>query len=381
MRIRCSSCGELHELSDMHVGHERPDPWFAVRPDERDGRWKIGSDLAVLDGERFFIRGVAEIPVHGEAQPYAWGVWAAVSEEDFRRYEAVFEVEARGGEPPFAGRMANQLPGYPQTLGLAVAVRPRAGLQRPAFTVDDAAHPLAVEQREGVYVERVLEMVSPALHGNGPEPRGAPRFATLEEDRWRVWDAIDAWAERRGVTWFPDEETRASVPIGAIAKLLWEIVASDEAGEADTHMERMWVHVDHREGEGDELLYSGTLANDPFNPGLTRFGTRVWFTPRHVVDVRAAEGQEPASAGAELRCGVHGPSFATRVCGHLFREQGRGFHTSGETDTPRPDAWCDACEAVRLREGGWTAAAEELAGITVACGTCYDIIEENNRRG
>lgn len=380
MKIRCASCDELHDLSDMHIGYERPDAWYAVRPDEREERWEIGSDFAALDGERFFIRGLLPIPVHGEAHAYAWGVWAAVDEAHFRRYDARYDDPDRFLEPPFSGRIANQLPGYPQTLGVPVTIRPGTGNDRPSFMVDDAAHPLAAEQRGGVYVERVLEMVSPILHGDGPEPRGTPRFATLEADRWRLLDVAESWGERTGPIWFPDGETQSSVPVGGLAKVLWEIVASDTEGRPDTHVERMWVNVDHRDGQGSGVLYSGTLANHPYNPGLTRFGTRVWFTPRHVADVQTVEGGPLASEQSEFRCRGHGASFPTYVCTHLWSETDQGFHTAdNDPGNPRPDAWCDRCEAMAAREG-WTDSVVDFADIVPACGTCYDIIEENNRR-
>ncbi len=381
MKIRCATCDELHDLSDIHIGYERPDAWFAVRPDERETRWEMDSDLAALDGERFFIRGLVAIPVRGEAHPYEWGVWAAVGEADYRRYDAAYDDPERHRLPAFPGRLATQLPGYPQTLGVPVTVRLGEGTSRPSFTVDDAAHPLALEQRDGIYVERLLEMVSPALHGAGPEPRGAPRFATLEADRWRLLDVEAAWRDRTGPIWFPDEDARASVPVGGGAKLLWEIVASDTEGRAATHVERMWVEVDHRAGEGSATLYAGTLANDPYNPGLTRRGTRVWFTPAHVADLYEQDGGSLASEGADTRCRTHGASFPTYLCTHLFSETGQGFNVADDPGNPRPDAWCDRCEAVLLREGGWTEAAEAFADVGLACGTCYDRMEANNRRG
>jgi len=381
MKIRCATCDELHDLSEMQLGYSRPDAWYAVHPEEREERWRADADLAVLEGERFFVRGVLLIPVRGEKQPYAWGTWAAVDEADFRRYRALYDDPDAHREPPFAGRIANQLPGYPQTLGLPVTIRLGGGSDRPSLTVDDADHPLAVEQRDGVYLERVLEMLSPTLHGSRPEPRGTPRLATLEADRWRLLDVVESWRARGPLIWFPDEETRSSVPLGAVAKLLWEIVASDTEVRAVTHVERMWVEVDHREGEGDELRYSGTLVNDPLNPGLVRWGTRAWFTPRHVVDVQVAEGQSLASDSAEARCQRHGPSFPTYLCGHLFRGTGLGFHAAEDPGNPRPDAWCDRCEEVRLREGGWTEGSESFADVGLACGACYDAIEARNRAG
>jgi len=43
---------------------------------------------------------------------------------------------------------------------------------------------------------------------------------------------------------------------------------------------------------------------------------------------------------------------------------------------PRGDAWCSACEEVRVREGGstgdWNERSEAFAGIKLLCGACYD---------
>ncbi|HYJ78298.1 MAG TPA: DUF2199 domain-containing protein, partial [Longimicrobiaceae bacterium] len=137
MKIRCVTCHELHDLSDMHIGYGRPDAWFAVRPDEREARWEIDADLAALDGEWFFIRGILPIPVHGEVDSYAWGVWAAVNEADFRRYEERYTDPEGHLEPPCPGRIAIQLPGYPQTLGVPVTIRLGRDTERPSFTVHD----------------------------------------------------------------------------------------------------------------------------------------------------------------------------------------------------------------------------------------------------
>jgi hypothetical protein len=78
-----------------------------------------------------------------------------------------------------------------------------------------------------------------------------------------------------------------------------------------------------------------------------------------------------------INCQTHGPQEETFVCEHLVKalDTGEmvGFFWSGE---PRGDAWCSACEEVRIREGGitgdWNERSEKFAKIKILCGACYD---------
>ena len=38
-------------------------------------RCELSSDVCVVDGKYFFVRGCIEIPVHGADEPFVWGVW------------------------------------------------------------------------------------------------------------------------------------------------------------------------------------------------------------------------------------------------------------------------------------------------------------------
>jgi hypothetical protein len=73
-------------------------------------------------------------------------------------------------------------------------------------------------------------------------------------------------------------------------------------------------------------------------------------------------------------CAEHGKGDATYVCRHLLLGQGVGFHQGlnpEEPDVLFPDAWCDACEAVRAEEGDWNERSEAVAGISLLCSACY----------
>jgi hypothetical protein len=76
-------------------------------------------------------------------------------------------------------------------------------------------------------------------------------------------------------------------------------------------------------------------------------------------------------------CDEHGEQQATCVCRHIIQtlrdEVPRGFWTSEDPDNPRPDAWCDECEAnVQAAGGEWNEESEALAGVSLLCGACYD---------
>jgi len=86
-----------------------------------------------------------------------------------------------------------------------------------------------------------------------------------------------------------------------------------------------------------------------------------------------------------VECSEHGAQQETFVCQHLLSSlktgQKVGFYWSSE---PRGDAWCDACEDVRIAEGGatgdWNQRSEGFAAIKVLCGACYDRVRELNER-
>ena len=84
-----------------------------------------------------------------------------------------------------------------------------------------------------------------------------------------------------------------------------------------------------------------------------------------------------------VECREHGPQEETFVCQHLARSlralEPVGFFFAREL---RGDAWCSACEEVRVREGGetgdWNERSEAFVQITLLCGSCYDKVKRLN---
>lgn len=84
-----------------------------------------------------------------------------------------------------------------------------------------------------------------------------------------------------------------------------------------------------------------------------------------------------SDADGKIRCSTHGLQDETFVCEHIINSTRTGvpvgFHWPAESDQPRPDAWCSACDEARIAAGGdWTDEVYKILNIKLLCGACYD---------
>ena len=160
----CATCGKTHDGLGYGFGVAAPLPFEQLSWLQRRGA-KLGEETCVIRGEQFFVRGLVEIPVKRRKTPFVWNVWSSVGAEDFGTMLEHWISKDRVDDPPYAGALANDLSAvYPSTLNLKVAIRSRPVGQRPAFELDDADHPLVVEQRDGITPDRVKEINSILRH-------------------------------------------------------------------------------------------------------------------------------------------------------------------------------------------------------------------------
>jgi len=143
-----------------------PDAWTALHRWRRGRQSELGGEQCVIRGEHFFIRGLVEIPVLGGDEPvFSWNVWSSLSRENFERASALWHSPDRAKEPPYFGWLSVELaPVYPTTTSLKLNVHTRELGRRPFLEVEPTNHPLAVEQREGITVERVRQLNEAMLH-------------------------------------------------------------------------------------------------------------------------------------------------------------------------------------------------------------------------
>lgn len=96
----------------------------------------------------------------------------ADSRENFSRAADLWDRPGREAEQPYSGRLTTDLPVYsPTTLSLKTRVHTRPVGERPSVELERTDHPLAVEQRTGITLDRVREIAAVVLHVGGGERR------------------------------------------------------------------------------------------------------------------------------------------------------------------------------------------------------------------
>lgn len=150
----------------MCLGAPVPDLWHSIPDQERDDRVDLSSDQCVIDGRHFFILGRILLPVVDGADSFVWLAWVSLSEANFARSCDLWECEGRESEPAYFGWLQSSLPGYATgTTNVKTSVQTMPLGERPLITLEATDHPLAVEQREGITMARVQQIVEAALHG------------------------------------------------------------------------------------------------------------------------------------------------------------------------------------------------------------------------
>ena len=163
----CPVCGTAHKgLFDLAC--DSPDFWQG--PDEKlpnsevfKSNTALTEDFCVLNGEHVFVR--LQLPVIGAPDTFfGFGVWSTLSKTNFDLYLNTFDSGDQGHLGPWFGWFSSRLNGYPDTLNLKCQVVPRDARSRPYVELEPTDHPLAIEQRDGITFDRILEIY--ALYGH-----------------------------------------------------------------------------------------------------------------------------------------------------------------------------------------------------------------------
>ncbi len=155
----CKFCGKYHEELPMSYRSAVPDYFFDIPADEQESRVEMNDDLCIIDDKYFFIRGNIEIPVIDTNQKFIWDVWVSSSEENFDKTNDFWEDPEREQKlDPMFGWLSSDIPCYPDTINLKTMVHTRTIGLCPVIELEPSKHPIAVEQREGITLERIKQI-------------------------------------------------------------------------------------------------------------------------------------------------------------------------------------------------------------------------------
>lgn len=167
-KYTCECCGEVHEGAPSYA-YRYPTWYFSVPEEERAARVTWTEDLCEIKpgagiGEEtlYAIRAVLEIPILGTDDVFTWGVWVTQSQESFHRYGESFGAD-QAGMSSF-GWLPVTMPPYlrggaeADTEYLECEVRWGPKGQRPKVELWGCDHPVFLDQRDGITVERAIAM-------------------------------------------------------------------------------------------------------------------------------------------------------------------------------------------------------------------------------
>jgi hypothetical protein len=163
---RCHTCGQWHDALPLDVAFDAPRYWIENPESQPNG--SLTSDTCVIDGN-FFIRGNIYVPILDGTEPYfVWGVWTSLSERNFKRVLELWDSHEREHEPPYFGWLNSELSHYysVSTIALKTTVQTRSLELRPFVELEPTDHPLAIEQREGITMRRVHEIIDLVMKSN-----------------------------------------------------------------------------------------------------------------------------------------------------------------------------------------------------------------------
>ncbi|MES2442744.1 MAG: DUF2199 domain-containing protein [Pseudomonadota bacterium] len=156
----CAGCGVVHDEM-FALACTAPDAWqgpveYAPNGAIEPGGDFLSEDFCMLRGEHFFIRCSVEIPVHGLAGKFSFGVWSTLSRANFAKYLDGFDNGDYPDFGPWFGWFSNDLRLFGTTLNQKCQVHPQRERHRPVLSMIDSGHPLAIAQAEGVSPEQAM---------------------------------------------------------------------------------------------------------------------------------------------------------------------------------------------------------------------------------
>ena len=161
--FRCNCCGRLFDSLPAYYA-DRPDAYWDVPEEKRDSDIFLTSDSCVIADRFFFIRGCIEIPIIDEENTLTFGVWVSLKEDNFLIWQNHYDTPKRDHLGPFFGWLSTRVPVYPNTINLKTNVHLQNDGVRPYVELEESNHPLAIDQHNGISLERAVEIIHKLEH-------------------------------------------------------------------------------------------------------------------------------------------------------------------------------------------------------------------------
>lgn len=158
---RCECCDKIYETLPLCIGYSKPSIYFSIPEEEREKRISLDKSWCVVDEEYFFHRGNLVIPIIDSKENLEFGVWTSISEDNFKKRMDLWDNPARVNEEPYFGWLSSNIAGYNDTLNIKTVAQENEDIDAiPNIYVIEENHPLAIDQENGITMDKALEIVS-----------------------------------------------------------------------------------------------------------------------------------------------------------------------------------------------------------------------------
>lgn len=173
-RFTCRACGHDHPGPPLAYSSLAPGRWYELDAATR-GASTVDGELCVIEnpsGERdFYMRANLAIPVNDgdSGDVLVFSIWVFLPSAAMQIVLERWLEPARVTDPAYVGTLANDLPGYPPTLGLPIEVHTLEPGSRSRAVLPPSDHALAIDHWEGIDRDRVQALAELLAHPEKPE--------------------------------------------------------------------------------------------------------------------------------------------------------------------------------------------------------------------